>query len=151
MRHVKLIAAMLMVATLAACALSTRRISEIRQFPGKYDDRSVSIEGEVTSSWSVPFVPLRFYQVDDGTGQMTVLAEGARVPTRGAHVRALLQDVFRHPPASVGDDPRANGDLEGFHQELIGRHIERPLRSRRVMLDVAAGAGFAAEGRPRRS
>jgi hypothetical protein len=88
MRHVKVIAAVLTLAVLAACALGgTRRIAEIRQFPGKYDDRTVSIEGEVTSSWSVPFVPLRFYQVDDGTGQMTVLAEGARVPTRGAQVR----------------------------------------------------------------
>ena len=38
--------------------------------------------------------------------------------------------------------------LEAFQQELIGRHIERPLRSRRVMLDVASGAALAAEGGP---
>jgi DNA repair protein RecO (recombination protein O) len=69
-------------------------------------------------------------------------------PILGAGVRALLQDVFRRSPSSVGDDPRASAELDGFHQELIGRHIERPLRSRRVMLDVAAGAGLAAEGRP---
>jgi hypothetical protein len=52
--------------------------------------------------------------------------------------------MFRHGPAAV----RAAEDafeLEGFHQELIGRHIERPLRSRRVMLDVASGASLAAD------
>jgi hypothetical protein len=88
MRHTKVFAAVLIVAALAACSLGgPRRIADIRQFPGKYDDRTVSIEGRVTSSWSLPFVPLRFYQVDDGTGQMTVLAEGERVPLRGAHVR----------------------------------------------------------------
>jgi hypothetical protein len=103
MRHVKLIAAVLTVVMLAACA-STRRISEIRQFPGKYDARTVAIEGEVTSSWSVPFVPLRFYQVDDGTGQMTVLAEGTRVPTRGAHVRVKgkLSEVGTFGDRTVG-------------------------------------------------
>ena len=104
MRHVKLIAAVLTIAALAACALGTRRISEIRQFPGKYEDRSVSIEGEVTSSWSVPLVPFRMYQVDDGTGQMTVLAEGTRVPTKGAHVRVRgkLREVGTFGDRSVG-------------------------------------------------
>jgi hypothetical protein len=88
MRDIKLIPAVLITAVLTACALGgTRQIAEIRQFPGKFDDRSVSIEGQVTSSWSVPFVPIKMYQVDDGTGQMTVLAEDARVPTKGARVR----------------------------------------------------------------
>jgi DNA repair protein RecO (recombination protein O) len=72
-------------------------------------------------------------------------------PVLGADVRALLQDVFRRPPASVAGDPRAFAELEPFHQDLIGHHLERPLRSRRVMLDVAAGAGLAAEPGPRRS
>ena len=81
------VAVVLIAAAFAGCSLGTRRIADIQQFPGKYDDRSVSIEGQVTSSWSLPFVPIRFYQVDDGTGQMTVLAEGSRVPMRGAHVR----------------------------------------------------------------
>jgi hypothetical protein len=103
MRHLKIIAALLTVVMLSACA-STRRISEIRQFPGKYDDRTVAIEGEVTSSWSVPFVPMRFYQVHDGTGEMMVLAEGSRVPTRGAHVRVKgkVSDVGTFGDRTVG-------------------------------------------------
>jgi DNA repair protein RecO (recombination protein O) len=67
-------------------------------------------------------------------------------PILGADVRALLQDVFRRPPSTVGEAAQAAADLEMFHQELIGQHIERPLRSRRVLLDVAAGASLAAEG-----
>lgn len=105
MRHLKLIPTVLIIAALTACALGgTRRISEIQQFPGKYDDRSVSIEGQVTSAWSVPFVPLRMYQVDDGTGQMTVLAEGSRVPSKGAHVRVRgkLREFGTFGDRSVG-------------------------------------------------
>ncbi|HET8646789.1 MAG TPA: DNA repair protein RecO C-terminal domain-containing protein, partial [Vicinamibacteria bacterium] len=72
-------------------------------------------------------------------------------PVLGTDVRALLQDVFRRGPGAVGEAAQASADLEMFHQELIGKHIERPLRSRRVLLDVAAGAALAAEpGPPRR-
>jgi hypothetical protein len=88
-----------------ACALGgTKRIADIRQFPGEYDDRTVSIEGRVTSSWSVPFVPMRMYQVDDGTGEIVVLAEGSRVPSRGAHVRVRgrLQEFGTFGDRTVG-------------------------------------------------
>jgi DNA repair protein RecO (recombination protein O) len=66
-------------------------------------------------------------------------------PVLGAGVRAFLQDMFRLPPAAVPPMAEAVFELEAFHQELIGRHIEKPLRSRRVMLDVASGASLAAE------
>ena len=69
-------------------------------------------------------------------------------PILGADVRTLLLEVFRRPPAEVGEAGAALAQLDGFQQELIGRHIERPLRSRRVLLDVASGAALAAEGRP---
>lgn len=71
-------------------------------------------------------------------------------PILGSEVRALLVDLFRRSPAAVLESPQAAADLEMFHQELIGKHIERPLRSRRVLLDVAAGAAVAAEGPPPR-
>ncbi len=35
----------------------------------------------------MPLVPLRLYKVDDGTGEVTVVSQNGRVPTRGAHVR----------------------------------------------------------------
>ena len=47
----------------------------------------MSIDGTVTSSWGMPLVPFRFYRVEDGTGEVTVLSQGLRMPTRGARVR----------------------------------------------------------------
>ena len=74
---------------LSGCALVTRRttVQELKYNPGRYHNRTVSIDGVVTSSWGVPLVPFKVYKVDDGTGEVTVLARGGRTPTRGAHVR----------------------------------------------------------------
>ena len=81
----------------SACALSLRNpnISEIQQHPGRYQDQTVSVSGVVTSSWGLPLVPFRFYKVDDGTGEVTVLSQGSRMPARGEHVRVKgrVQDV----------------------------------------------------------
>jgi hypothetical protein len=73
----------------SACALGLRSpdISELRSNPGRYQNRSVNIDGVVTSSWGIPLVPFRMYKVDDGTGEVTVLSQGSRTPTRGARVR----------------------------------------------------------------
>src|ERR687888_251892 len=70
-----------------AMALHSPRIAEIRDNPGRWQDRTVSIDGTVTNSWGLPLVPFRFYRVDDGTGEVTVLSQNLRMPTRGAHVR----------------------------------------------------------------
>ena len=48
---------------------------------------TVSINGVVTSAFSVPFVPFKAYNVDDGTGQVTVLSQNNRTPTKCAEVR----------------------------------------------------------------
>ena len=47
----------------------------------------MSVSGIVTNAWGVPFVPFRFYRVDDGTGEVTVLSQGSRVPANGERVR----------------------------------------------------------------
>jgi hypothetical protein len=86
-----------LAATLSACAISLRNpdISDLRRHPGRYQDRTVSISGVVTSSWGLPLVPFRFYKVDDGTGEVTVLSDGLRMPATGEHVRVRgrVQDV----------------------------------------------------------
>jgi hypothetical protein len=74
----------------SACALGLRspNIAELKSNPGRYQDRSVSVDGVVTSSWGVPLLPYRMYKIDDGTGEVTVLAQNSRsLPTRGARVR----------------------------------------------------------------
>jgi hypothetical protein len=76
-------------ALVSACGLGLRNpnISELKNNPGRYQDRTVNIDGVVTSSWGVPLVPFRMYKVDDGTGEVTVLSNNMRTPTRGARVQ----------------------------------------------------------------
>ena len=86
-----------LLAGTSACAVSLRHpnIADIQQHPGRYQDQTVSVSGVVTSSWGLPLVPFRFYKVDDGTGEVTVLSQGSRMPTTGEHVRVKgrVQDV----------------------------------------------------------
>lgn len=79
----------LLALSVSACGLGLRNpnISELKGNPGRYQDRSVNIDGVVTSSWGLPLVPFRLYKVDDGTGEVTVMSNGSRMPTRGARVR----------------------------------------------------------------
>lgn len=82
-------ALVLALSVAAGCALGTHHIADIQSYPGRYYDRTVSVEGTVTSAFGGPFVPVSFYKVDDGTGEITVLASGARgsVPRKGSRVR----------------------------------------------------------------
>ncbi len=62
-------------------------------------------------------------------------------PVLSEATRALLVDIFRRPPESftepAGDEARA---LEQLHRELIGAHLERDLRSPRVVRDATREA-----------
>ncbi len=72
---------------LAGCALTTHpKIADLKYNPGRYQNRSVTIDGVVTSSWGIPLVPFKLYKVDDGTGEVTVLAQDGRIPTKGSRV-----------------------------------------------------------------
>ena len=74
--------------SLSGCAtLRNPSISELRHNPARYQDHTVSINGTVTDAWGIPLVPFKVYKVDDGTGEVTVLSQSLRVPSRGAHVR----------------------------------------------------------------
>ena len=75
--------------TLSGCAVSLRNpdIGDLQRHPGRYQDQTVSISGVVTTSWGLPLVPFRFYKVSDGTGEVTVLSEGLRMPATGERVR----------------------------------------------------------------
>ena len=82
---------------LSGCALTTRRpsIAELKYNPGRYQDKTVAIDGVVTSAWGVPLVPFKMYKVSDGTGEVTVVSQNGRVPSKGAHVRVKgrVEDV----------------------------------------------------------
>ena len=75
------------VSLLAGCALSGHpHIADIKYNPGRYQNRSVTVDGVVTSSWGLPLLPVKLYKVDDGTGEVTVVASNGRVPAKGARV-----------------------------------------------------------------
>jgi DNA/RNA endonuclease YhcR with UshA esterase domain len=89
--------------SLAGCA-TRQSIAEIKYNPGRYQDRTVAVEGTVTSSWGVPLVPFKMYKVDDGTGEMTVVANNGRTPSKGSHVRVKgrVSDLAMFGGQSVG-------------------------------------------------
>jgi hypothetical protein len=86
---VRLVTSFALAAMVSGCALAVRSpsVAELKYNPGKYHDRTVAINGVVTSSWGLPLMPFRLYKVSDGTGEVTVVASDGRVPTKGARVR----------------------------------------------------------------
>jgi hypothetical protein len=102
-RKLALLTAILAFAS--ACALTSHpKIADIKYNPGRYQNHSVTVDGVVTSSWGVPLMPLKLYKVDDGTGEMTVVAQNGRVPTKGARVRVRgrVEDVATFGGTAVG-------------------------------------------------
>ena len=88
-----------------ALGLGSPNISELKGNPGRYYDRSVSIDGVVTDSWGTRLLPFRMYKVDDGTGEVMVLAtSGQKMPSRGSrvHVKGKISDVAVLGGQSVG-------------------------------------------------
>lgn len=95
-----------LVAALSGCALAVRQtqVADLKYNPGRYYDKTVAVEGVVTSSWGIPLVPYKFYKVDDGTGEVTVLSQHGRTPTKGARVRVKgkVSEVASFGGQSVG-------------------------------------------------
>jgi|SRR5687767_12455361 hypothetical protein len=103
----RIISVLALVVALAGCSLSRRTtVADLKYNPGRYQDRTVSVEGVVTSSWGVPLVPYRFYRVDDGTGEVTVISNRGRAPSKGAQVRVR---------GKVGDVANFGGQAIGLH------------------------------------
>ena len=79
--------ALLSAFLITGCAARGVRIAELKDQPTKYDNKSVSITGTVTSSWGIPLLPYQLYNVDDGTGEITVLSQSGRTPAKGTRVQ----------------------------------------------------------------
>jgi hypothetical protein len=103
---------------LSGCALTLRHpsVAELKYNPGRYQDKTVAIDGVVTSSWGIPLVPFRLYKVDDGTGEVTVVAQNGRVPTKGAHVQVK---------GRVNDVATFGGQAIGLHIQQTGIKFRR--------------------------
>ena len=107
-RLARLIAPVAVAAALSGCALHSPSVADLKYNPGRYQDKTVSINGVVTSSWGVPLVPFKLYKVDDGTGELTVIAQNGRTPSKGAHVKVK---------GRVSDVATFGGQAVGLHLE----------------------------------
>lgn len=102
---VRLAAPLAIAAVLSGCALRSPSVAELKHNPGRYHDRTVAVTGVVTSSWRVPFVPFQLYRVNDGTGDVTVVATDGRVaPSKGSRVRVKgrVRDVATFGGQAIG-------------------------------------------------
>lgn len=88
----------------AGCAARGVRVAELKDQPTKYATKSVSVTGVVTSSWGIPLVPFQLYNVDDGSGEITVLSRSGRSPARGTRVqvRGTVNEVAVFGGRSIG-------------------------------------------------
>ena len=93
------------VSLLTGCALSGHpKVADIKYNPGRYQNHTVTVDGVVTSSWGVPLLPVKLYRVDDGTGEVTVVAHNGRTPTKGSRVsvKGRVNDFATFGGQSVG-------------------------------------------------
>ena len=71
-----------------ACAsMGSRSISEVKTNPGKFADKTVTVEGVVTTSFGIPLVPFKVYRISDGTDEMLVISNNSRIPGKNTRVR----------------------------------------------------------------
>jgi hypothetical protein len=100
----KLVPLALSLGLLAGCATGHPRIADLKYNPGRYQNHSVTVNGVVTSSWGVPLVPFKLYKIDDGTGEVTVVSQDGRAPTKGARVsvRGKVNDFATFGGSSLG-------------------------------------------------
>jgi len=107
--------ALLTTVWLTGC-VSAVRIAEIKTDPGRFDNKTVAVTGTVTGSYGVPLVPFQLYNVDDGTGEIAVLARTARsAPAKGARVQVK---------GTVGEVASLGNRSVGLHIEEQSRKSE---------------------------
>jgi hypothetical protein len=70
-------------AALLLSACGSVRIAQIQSNPFRYQNRSVSVTGNVVNS--IGLLGAGGYQLDDGTGRIYVISTSG-IPARGAHV-----------------------------------------------------------------
>lgn len=73
------------------CRGTTTPIKTLLDDPGRYDGQTVAIEGDVTRSYGV--LGYGAYQVNDGTGTLSVVTKEGGAPRTG--VRVGVKGTFR--------------------------------------------------------
>lgn len=92
------------LAATAACATHSANIADLKYNPGRYYNRTVSVEGVVRDAWNVPFAPVRAYRIADASGDVTVVSQSGHVPPPGARVEVIgrVEDVATFGDRAIG-------------------------------------------------
>ena len=104
MKAPRLVLALLAALLISGCAARSVHVAQLKDQPTRYYNKSVSVNGVVTRSWGLPLVPFQFYNVDDGTGQITVIGHSGRVPSTGTrvNVKGRVQELAAFGGQSLG-------------------------------------------------
>ena len=113
-RASRLSAAFVGALLISGCAARGVRIAELKDRPDKYDHKTVSVNGVVTTSFGVPLVPFQLYKVDDGSGEITVVSRNSRAPRKGARVQVK---------GKVEEIGSFGGQSVGLHIQESGRKV----------------------------
>jgi hypothetical protein len=111
----RLAAALLGAILITGCAARGVHIADLQNRPDKWDNKNVSVNGVVTSSFGIPLVPFQLYKVDDGSGEITVVSRGARAPRKGSRVRVS---------GRVSEIGSFGGQSVGLHIQERGRKVK---------------------------
>lgn len=108
-------AAIVAALLITGCAARGVRVAQLQDRPDRYQNKSVSISGVVTSSWGVPLVPFQLYKIDDGSGEITVVSSRNRAPRKGSRVRVQ---------GTVNEFASFGGSSIGLHIQERNRKIK---------------------------
>lgn len=111
-RASRLSAAVLGAILITGCAARGVHIADLQNRPDKYDNKTVSVNGVVTSSFGIPLVPFQLYKVDDGSGEITVVSRSGRAPRKGSRVQVK---------GKVNELGSFGGQSVGLHIQESGR------------------------------
>ena len=88
----------------AGCAARQVRVAELKDQPTNYNDKTIRVTGMVTNSFGIPLVPFQLYNLDDGSGEISVVSRSGNTPARGTRieVKGKLSEVAVLGGRSIG-------------------------------------------------
>lgn len=86
----------LLLLGLSACSFAPVPIGKILKNPERFENRTLTVRGQVLSATKLPFLEEGFYVLKDATGEITVVTRGP-LPAEGRTrmVRGKVETTFK--------------------------------------------------------
>ena len=86
-----------------ACGLAPVKVADIQKEPSKFEQKTVTLHGTASGGTKLPFMKDGFYQLDDGSGSITVITKGS-LPAEGKKIflRGKVRSAFQIAGKSFG-------------------------------------------------